>query len=276
MDSILMGAAMGAEEAPVVQNDAENVDPKKDKKREEKKIRDTEMANAFKNRLATDPDFRGNIHRLKDSARVINTLGYGTEGNLVLDKNAPEEYDEEGKLKRKVKQTSYTVGYRVMNIGNEPIEYVTIAYALNDQTGKYEGKEVTKIWEPGTHIDLPRKYMSILFSRPEFSFQLENGIMMASSGYKTAKTVDDRLSNIYFRFNKAEDGSQIEVNDDEIKISIDDNGVVKPEFVEAFGDYNNSKERKPAKKAGRKWTTQDMLANMINMMVEESRSNGTL
>jgi len=267
MDEILKGATMGAAEAPAVEVQADNSG---------KKARKEEMKDAFRARLQQDPSFSANIRRLQKSARVINTLGYGTEGNLVVDKNAPAEYDEDGKLKRKVKQTSYTVGYRVLNIGEEPIEYQTEVYELNKQTGRYEGTVVTKVWNPGEHIDLDRKYMSILFARPEFSFQLENGIMMASSGFGSAQSADDKLRNIYFRFNKAEDGSQVEVNDDEIKISIDDNGVVKPEFVETFGCWNNSKEKKVRTKATQKYNSQDLLANMINMMIEEGKAQGSL
>ena len=109
----------------------------------------------------------------------------------------------------------------------------------------------------------------MLCSRPEISFTLANGKIVSSSK-KNAKSLKEELAAYYFAFNKAEDGTTPQVNDDEVKLSVDDaDGKVKPEYVESFGYLNNPKEGRAARTKGAKYTTQDLAANYIHKLLEE-------
>lgn len=227
----------------------------------EKKQKVQAMKAALRETVQTSPDFAEKLRRLSNSLMVVNTLGAGKNGNIVVDKNSKAEG-------RQLKPTSQIVGYKVKNIGTEAIEYTTEVFAA-DENGKYVGTVVTKTIKPGETINLTRQYMTMFCAQPEISFTLENGKIVSSSK-KNAKTLKEELSAYYFSFNKAEDGTQIQVNDDEVKLSVDDeNGVVKPEYVETFGYLNNPKEGKAARVKGQKFTTQDLAANYIHKMLSE-------
>lgn len=227
----------------------------------EKKQKLNAMKTALKETIQNSPDFASKLRRLSNSLEVVNTLGAGKGGNIVVDKNAKGDG-------RQLKPTSQIVGYRVKNVGDEAIEYTTEVFA-KDETGKYVGTVVTKTIAPGEVISLTREYMTRFCAQPEISFTLKNGKIISSSK-KSAKTLKEELSAYYFSFSKAEDGTTLQVNDDEVKLSVDDeNGIVKPEFVETFGFLNNPKEGKAARAKGQKFTTQDLVANYINSLVKE-------
>lgn len=219
------------------------------------------MKASLKETVQTEPDFANKLRRLSNSIKVVNTLGYGKGGNIVVDKKASGE-------SRVLKPTSAICGYKLENIGNEVIDYTTEVFT-QDETGKFVGQVVQKKWNPGETIDLTRQYTTMLCSRPEISFTLSNGKIVSSSK-KNAKTLKEELSAYYFTFNKGEDGTTPQVNDDEVKLSVDDaDGKVKPEYVEAFGYLNNPKESKAARAKGAKYTTQDLAANYIHKLLEE-------
>jgi hypothetical protein len=227
----------------------------------EKKQKVQAMKAALKDTVSNTPDFAEKLRRLSNSLKVVNTLGAGKNGNIVVDKNSKAEG-------RQLKPTSQIVGYKVQNIGTEAIEYVTEVFT-KDETGKFVGNVVTKTLQPGETISLTRQYMTMLCAKPEISFTLSNGKIVSSSK-KNAKSLKEELAAYYFSFNKAEDGTQIQVNDDEVKLSVDDeNGVVKAEYVETFGYLNNPKEGRTARVKGQKFTTQDLAANYINKMLQE-------
>lgn len=225
-----------------------------------------QMKAALNETIQSDPDFSKKLRRLSNSIKVVNTLGFGTKGNIVRDKNAPVGKDG----KRALKEASLTCGYVIENIGTEAIEYQTEEFAQNEE-GKYVGTKVTRTIAPGEQVALTRMYMTIFCAQPEISFTLANGKIVGSSK-KNIKSVEDELSAYYFKFSEAEDGTTPNVNDDEIKLSVDDaNGVVKPEYVKTFGYLNNPKEVK-AKKATAKsagLTTQDLVANYVNSLVKQ-------
>ena len=219
------------------------------------------MKASLKETVQTSPDFASKLRRLSNSIKVVNTLGYGKGGNIVVDKKASGDA-------RVLKPTSAICGYKLENIGTEAIEYTTEVFS-QDETGKFVGQVVTKQWNPGETISLTRQYTTMLCSIPEISFTLANGKIVSSSK-KNAKSLKEELAAYYFAFNKAEDGTTPQVNDDEVKLSVDDaDGKVKPEYVESFGYLNNPKEGRAARTKGAKYTTQDLAANYIHKLLEE-------
>jgi hypothetical protein len=228
----------------------------------ERKQKVQAMKAALKETVQSTPDFAQKLRRLSNSIKVVNTLGYGKGGNIVVDKNASSSD------KRALKPTSAICGYKIQNIGDEAIEYTTEEFA-QDETGKYVGSIVKKTLAPGAFADLTRQYMTMFCAQPEISFTLANGKIVSSSK-KNAKSLKEELAAYYFSFNKAEDGTTPQVNDDEVKLSVDDeNGKVKPEYVATFGYLNNPKESRAARAKGSKFTTQDLAANYIHKMLEE-------
>lgn len=219
------------------------------------------MKASLKETVQTSPDFASKLRRLSNSIKVVNTLGYGKGGNIVVDKKASGDA-------RVLKPTSAICGYKLQNIGTEVIEYTTEVFT-QDETGRFVGQVVKKNWAPGEMINLTRQYTTMLCSMPEISFTLANGKIVSSSK-KNAKSLKEELAAYYFAFNKAEDGTTPQVNDDEVKLSVDDaDGKVKPEYVEAFGFLNNPKEGRAARTKGAKYTTQDLAANYIHKLLEE-------
>lgn len=225
-----------------------------------KKERVAAMKAALKETVSNDAQFTSKLRRLSGSLKVVNTLGAGKGGNIIVDKSKTDT--------RTLKSVSQIVGYKIENIGSEAIEYTTEVFA-QDATGKWVGSVVNKTLMPGETIDLTRQYTTMLCARPEISFTLANGKIVSSSK-KNAKSLKEELSAYYFSFNKEEDGSQIQVNDDEVKLAVDNaDGTVKAEYAEVFGYLNNPKEGRAAKEKGPKYTTQDLAANYINKMLQE-------
>ena len=227
-----------------------------------KKEKVAKMKSALKETVSTDATFAAKLRTLSDSIRVVNTLGYGKSGNIVVDKKASSAEN------RVIKPTSAICGYKLENIGDVAIDYTTEVYH-QDETGKFVGEVVQKQWAPGETIELTRQYTTMLCSRPEISFTLANGKIVSSSK-KNAKSLKEELAAYYFSFNKNEDGTAPQVNDDEVKLSIDDaDGKIKPEYVETFGFLNNPKEGKSPRTKGTRYTTQDLTANYIHKLLEE-------
>lgn len=219
------------------------------------------MKASLKETVQTSPDFASKLRRLSNSIKVVNTLGYGKGGNIVVDKKASGDA-------RVLKPTSAICGYKLENIGTEVIEYTTEVFT-QDETGKFVGQVVKKQWAPGETINLTRQYTTMLCSMPEISFTLANGKIVSSSK-KNAKSLKEELAAYYFTFNKNEDGTTPQVNDDEVKLSISDaDGNVKPEYIETFGYLNNPKENKAGRSKSTKYTTQDLAANYIHKLLEE-------
>lgn len=210
-------------------------------------------------KISSDPEYAQRLRSLSNSLRVVNTLGYGTGGNIKLDENSAD---------RKLVATSQIVGYVVENIGTEPITYKTEVWAEVD--GKYVATASDKVLAPGDKVALTRKFMTVLCSRTEISFVLENGKIITKLGKN--KTVESMLNSCFFQFN-----DDTTVNDDSVKISVDEVGPdgarhVKPEFIEAFGYLNNPKEKAASRgtKSKVNVTVQDMMANYINQQISQN------
>ena len=247
MDSVFNTAGTADPTTNVVDNARGN---------DEKKAKINKMKQALKDTINSNPNYTEIKNRLSGSLKVVHTLGYGKGGNLIVDKSQAD---------RTLKAVPMIVGYEVQNIGTEAIPYQTEKWALDEATGKYVGTKTEAVIEPGATAYLSRQYMTMLCASPEFSFKLANGKMVESSR-KTVKDLKGELEKHYFSFNKDEG---LEVNDESVKVSIDVDGVVKPEFVEDFGFFNNPKESKAGKstKSNAAFTTQDLAANYIYRML---------
>lgn len=224
-----------------------------------------QMKEVFKSTVESDPTFVQKLHTLSNSLKVVNSLGYGDNGNIVVDKSAPK--GEDGK--RKLKATSKVVGYILANIGEEAISYTTEDW-VKGEDGEYHGTEVTKSLAPGDKVAITRKYMTRLCAQPEISFTLSNGIIVASSK-KTFKDLDEELSSYYFKPVAAEGEEAVQVNDDEFKISVDVDGVVTPEYEATFGYLNNPKKKRDSKsRSKQRASVQDLVANYVNNLIQQN------
>jgi hypothetical protein len=142
-------------------NGAVETDSKKKEKNEKLKA----MSALLRDTVNQDPTFATKVRSLSDKLAVVNTLGYGENGNIIVDeatKNLPKD-------QRKLVTTSQIVGYRVQNIGDAPVKYLTEEFT-KDAEGVFVGARVEKTAKPGEFIDLTRKYMTIFCSQPEISF----------------------------------------------------------------------------------------------------------
>jgi len=225
-----------------------------------------EMKKSLQETILVDPDFEKKVRSLSEDLEVINTLGFGEGGNIVVDKSKSDGDD------KVLVPTSQIVGYRVLNKGSEDIKYQTEVYTEGED-GTFVGVKTEKVIGPGEVADINRMYMTMLCAQPEISFTLSNGIIVRGSGKGNGPK--EELERHYFRFTKDEDGVIKQVNDDTVKLNVGekvgDEWVVKPEFVEVFGFLNNKEVKESrVKKAGSGYTTQDLAANYINKMIQDA------
>jgi hypothetical protein len=229
------------------------------------------MQESLKKTIAEDPTFQNRLRSLSASIEVVNSLGFGDTGGLVVDKAATQAIGDPSK--RVLAPTSQIFGYRVKNIGETAIPYTTEVYT-KDETGKFVGKVVDRTLAPGATADLARQYMTRMAAVPEISFQLANGKMIRGSSANKA-SLKDELEAYYFSFDK-DLGKN--VNSDEVKLNmaaddkVDGHWVTRPEFEESFGFLNNLPEKKERtrKAAGQKYTATDMAANYVNSLIKEA------
>lgn len=227
------------------------------------------MKDALRQTIASDPDFVNKVRTLSDSLVVVNSLGFGEGGNIVVDK------EKSTKEKREFINTSAVVGYRIKNEGNTPIKYQTEVWAA-DETGKYVATKTEKVLAPGATCELSRPYMTMLCCQPEISFILKNGKIIRGSGSKGDRDAKTELSAYYFSFTEEADGTRKQINADDVKLNvgekIGDKWVVKPEFVDTFGYLNNAKTTGKGirKTAGSDKLTsaQVIAANYINQIIQ--------
>ena len=243
------------------------------------------MISAFK---ATEQeqgaDFLAKLRSLSSSLEVVNTLGFGKSGNIVADKAQNEANKAAAapgeKVKHSVMNTSKIVGYVVRNNGTASIDYTTEVWKKGAD-GVYTSQVVKKTMAPGESIVLNREYMTRFAVRPEISFTFSNGIIVtkskAAAKMQSADPADRKAYLSSFHFIFSSDAGKA-VNDPAVKIPIDDideNGVstVKPEYLETFGYLMNPVASTPrAKKApGKKFTLQELSANLINRQLREEQ-----
>lgn len=252
--------AGGAVETPVVN--------KPTGAKEAKKQQVEAMKEALRETLLTDPTYNEKVGTLSSSVEVINSLGFGESGNIVVDKSKKDG--------RGLTATSAIVGYRVKNIGDKPIKYKTDVWTQGED-GKYVSTRAEKTLEPGGTADFTRMFMTMFCAQPELSFTLANGKIIKGSGSKGNKDLKAELESYYFRFDKDEvTGEKKQINDDTVKLNVGEkvNGVwvVKAEYVETFGFLNNPKEnagRRTRGKSGETYSAQTYAANYINKLITE-------
>jgi len=245
-DGILDQVALGSAPTP------QGVDDKKALKKQEHDA----MKHAFIKRMTEDPAFAQALKTRSGDLEVLNTLGFGTSGSIILDKN-----NSKGD-KRALVSTSAIVGYKFKNVSQAPIEYTTKDWTYDEASGKYVDTTVTKVAQPGDVFDLTREFTTRLLANPEFSFAVANGKLCASSR-KDKGDLQSKLESYYFSFS-----DKREVNSDEVKLKVDDNGTVKPEYVATFGFLNNPKEDKVRMSGGgSKYTTADLEAQKIYSLI---------
>lgn len=234
---------------------------------EERKQKIEAIKSAYAQEVSSNPNFSEIAGRLRSSVQMVHTLGYGTDGNIIVDKEA-STYDENGKIKdRKLATTSRIVGYMFKNIGNEAIPYTTEVYTKNAE-GVYVAEVVDKQLNPGETICLNRKYTTLFMTRPELGLECSNGKMIESSK-KKSNSVDDILTGYYFAFDKS---LNLDVNSDEIKLSVGAGREIKPEYIETFGWLCNeapAKERTTGTK-GKKADASTMAACYIRKLLKEN------
>lgn len=241
----------------------EVADPKKAVKKE----RTQKLNAALKATLTEDPAFVQKANSLSASVQVVNTLGFGESGNLVV---------KEGTTERELAATSKIVGYAVQNTGTAEIPYRTETFKKNAE-GVYEGTVVQKVLAPGETIALSRKFMTMFCAIPEISFTLANGKIIRGPGVVKETDIDGELEAYYFSF----DDKDLKVNDDSIKLNVGQQKkvdgvakwVVRKEYEGTFGYLNNPK---PAGKRGRgaatgpKFNTQHATANFVNRLIHNA------
>lgn len=233
-----------------------------------KKEKINAMKESLRQTINNDPTFMDRLRKLSNSVEVVNSLGFGDSGNIIVDKAASTKED------RKLAVTSAIVGYRIANVGDEPIKYTTEVWAP-DESGKYVATKAEKVLVPGGFADLTRQYMTMFCAQPEISFSLLNGKIIKGSGSKGDKSPKAELESYYFSFNKDENGTKKNVNDDDIKLNVGekvgDKWQVKAEFVETFGFLNNPKETGRAGRksgSGERFSAQDVAANFVWKMIQ--------
>lgn len=261
----LFNAPVGEETA--VAPEVAGTDVKKGAKRKSPEKEAVEMAvrSAMKKSLQEDPNLIEKMQTRSDDIEVVNTLSFGTGGNIIVDPTSET---------RKLKTVAAICGYIFQNLGAEPIKYTTEVYH-QDENGVYVGEVVEKAAMPGETFMLTRKYSTMLLARTEFSFTLKNGKFMRSSK-KGVTSLDEELEAFHFSFNGDVDKS---VNGDTVKLAIDEEGpdgvrVIKPEYTETFGYLANPKKAAGGK--GRKTgaakasiSQQAYFANYIRAKMEE-------
>lgn len=249
--------------------DAVSVDVEREDaaKKEEKKKKLNEMKALFDADLQKDPTLMARMHTMSNNIKVVNVLGYGKSGNVVVDKSQPEG--------RNLIQASQNVGYKIQNVGTEPISYETEIWTKGED-GLYHGEKVTKTMAPNEVVDLTKEYLARLAVHPEFFLRFQNGMLKrnGSKNKTTIQSLKDQLNSFYFVFSKDSDGSTVNVNDDDVKIAIDVDEVVTDQYVATFGFLNNPKTTGKGKgsKAGSKGsgiTAQDVFANYIRNLIEQ-------
>lgn len=223
-----------------------------------------ELVAKFKQAVDADPNMMTVLHSKSGDLMVIKTLSSKTIDNLIKDKTVTTE--------RKLIRVDGLCGYRLKNIGQEPITYKTEVYT-KDANGIYVGEVVEKTAAPGEEFDLARKYMTLLTCQPEYSFTLANGTMKAGGGTDKCSTVDEKLEKPHFQFAADENGVVVSVHDDSVKVPVEDtDGNILPEFEATFGYLHNPTANVTGgKKSGgskNKISTQELTANYFRMLVE--------
>lgn len=220
--------------------------------------------------MQEDPSLTTRMNSWSKNLQVVNSLGFGDNGNIVRDKSKGE---------KGLAETSQIVGYMVKNIGSEPYKYRTEKWAKNEETGKYEATSITAVLAPGEVVPMTRAFLTMFAACPEVGFQLANGRIVRGSSRRTDKggSMKQELEAYYFAFYRGGDAetSDVNVNSDEFKLNIsskeaDGTWHVKPEYLETFGYLENGKSVKRdtrAKKQG--FSVSALAAHEVYKMLQQ-------
>jgi hypothetical protein len=96
-----------------------------------------------------------------------------------------------------------TVGYRVKNISDEPVEMTRRIYKAKDEPDDngntvYECKDTEFVLNPGETVDVSKYDAGRLFGRLEFGFTAFNGYFTGSKGLETSGNLDEFYATRYF------------------------------------------------------------------------------
>lgn len=226
-----------------------------DRKAKKKEL-DEKIKEIVRDELAAQPGLVEILNTKSQDMEVVSVMATYIRANIKVDKsnpNAPQNV-----------RTSYKIGYKVKNVGTEPVQYMASNYVLDAATGQYVDQPYTATVAPGEEFIVDRKRMTELFSRPEYSFTLRNGhLQRSSAGNLTSK--DEILASYYFTFD-AESGMY--VNDDSMNTLIDKEGpdgtpVVDDKYLPYFGFLMNAKAPKERKKGAKKAKITAQQANAL-------------
>lgn len=233
-----------------------------------KRAKAEKMTSLLQETIKEDPSFTSKLMTLSESIVVENTLGFGSAGGLVLNKAAGPKDKNDEEHKRDLASTSKIVGYRIKNVGTQPIPYKTEVFAKNAE-GEYVGTEVEKVLEAGGTADMTTKNLVLMTSAPEISMVLGNGKIIR--GPANAHSINEELSAYYFTFN---DGTK--VHGDTVKLNVGKKvvmpdqttkWVVKTDFEATFGYLNNEEtSKKKVKKSD--VNVQVLHANYVRKLAE--------
>lgn len=205
-----------------------------------------ETAGAIKEQLST---------RSKD-LQVTKALTFGEPKYIVRKDEAGNETKE---------PVPNVVGYKVLNISNEPIACYTTSCELVD--GRYIKTPVQTVIAPQAEIALRKVDFVTLLSAPEFSFEAANGKL--TTRRFTGKTQDELeafLEKHNFLFsNGVKVGEMIE----QISTLVDGQNVVVPDYKATFAFLENKAEKKQ-RQAGTKTpseTAQQLAANYVRRLI---------
>lgn len=232
-----------------------------------------DMEQEYRKTIEGNPGIIAEMGSKSKNLAVVNSLASRTLQNFIQDKVNKTKYSEKsGKEVRNLVQVIGLCGYKLKNLGDEPIVYKTAIYH-KDENGIYQGEEVEKTAAPGEEFCLARKYFTILTCRPEYSFILANGIVVTGKDISNCVTMDEKLERPHFQFNPDENGTTVSIHDDSVKIPVEGpDGVVLPEYEEIFGFlYNPKKDGGRASGSKRRSVSaQELAANYFNSLLSNT------
>lgn len=153
------------------------------------------MNQALEERKSSEADFAQRDSILSSSLKLVGTCGIAgqktdfingellwekdEQGNPILDENGnpKPKMDKAGKKQQHEKvKVPAVVGYKVENIGQEPITVKTEKYAKNAD-GVYVGTVTDVVLKPGASMYLAHKWMVNLMSQVEVNSVMSNARM---------------------------------------------------------------------------------------------------
>lgn len=154
-----------------------------EEKKEEKRVRNRKLRENVPSDIGS---------RSKD-LQIVNQLVDTSKHSVGVDRS-------EGK--RTFVKRPTTVGYRVKNVSEEPVEMKRRIYKAGqpDEDGRivYTCTDTDFILQPGESVDISKYDAGRLFGRTEFGFTARNGYFTGSKGLETSADLEEFYSTRYF------------------------------------------------------------------------------